>query len=380
MIAIYARVSTEEQARYGYSIPAQIRECQNLIGSEPAQIYADEGVTGEILERPALGRLRARIEQGQIRRVVFLDPDRLSRKLLNQLLLTEEWQMLGVELNFVNGEYSRSPEGTLFYALRGAISEFEKAKITERMCRGRREKARQGRVLRDFKIYGYDFDPQAEQLIANEKEAIIVRQIFSWFTAPPRGMRGIAGIARALSSAQVPTKRGAVCWHRQVIRQILSNTTYIGEFYQNKWDTTGRTVQLRPRDEWILIPCPALVDLRIFTKCQALLNQARRRYSGPESDFLLSGLVRCHRCQQPLRGKTLPKRSLYLEGNRGGCGLVVEKELLEARIWKWFWDLLQKSAHNNLCPEPDFLIRRELLRILIKEIRINQGEVIVVTF
>ncbi len=272
LIAIYARVSTEEQAKHGFSIAAQIRECQELVDPQLTLTFVDEGVSGEILHRPALEELRLKIEQGEVNTVVCLDPDRLSRKLLHQLLLTEEWEKRGVQLTFVHGDYSKTPEGNLFYALRGAISEFEKAKITERMCRGRREKARQGRVLRDFQIYGYDYDVEHEQLVVNRAEGIIVKKIFTWFLEPPPGVKGVSSIAKTLTYQGVPTKRGAKQWHRQVVRQILSNRTYLGEFYQNKWDTTNSQVRLRPFEEWILIPCPSLVTVDVFNQVQKKLS------------------------------------------------------------------------------------------------------------
>lgn len=275
LIAIYARVSTEEQAKHGFSIAAQIRECQSLAGAE-ALIFADEGVSGETLQRPALERLRQSISEGEVESVFCLDPDRLSRKLLHQLLLTEEWERQGIKLSFVHGDYSKTPEGNLFYALRGAISEFEKAKITERMCRGRREKARQGRVLRDFQIYGYDFESTTEQLVINVPEAAVVRQIYTWYIKPLAGICGISGIARALTKANVPTKRGANQWHRQVVRQILSNRTYLGEFYQNKWSTSGKQVRLRDPKEWILIPCPPIIEAEVFAQAQRLLQDRGR--------------------------------------------------------------------------------------------------------
>lgn len=268
MIAIYARVSTEEQAKHGFSIAAQIRECQAFAGGAVDLVFADEGVSGETLDRPALRQLRQSIEASEIKAVICLDPDRLSRKLLNQLVLTEEWEEEGVTLSFVHGDYSKTPEGNLFYALRGAISEFEKAKITERMCRGRKEKARQGRVLRDFQIYGYDFEPETEQLVRNEEEAQIVQEIFSLFLAPEPNGLSVSAIARLLTAKGVPTKRGAVKWHRQVVSQILQNRTYVGEFYQNKWDASGARIRLRPKEEWILIPCPAIIDLVCFRQVQ----------------------------------------------------------------------------------------------------------------
>lgn len=276
MIAIYARVSTEEQAKHGFSIYSQIRECQAMVPCEQSLTFIDEGVSGEILERPALNQLREKIDCGEVTTVICLDPDRLSRKLLHQLLLTEEWENKGVHLSFVNGEYQKTPEGNLFYALRGAISEFEKAQITERMCRGRREKARQGKVLRDFQIYGYDYNDETEQLVINSVEGEIVSSVFSWYLQESHGMKSISSIARMLTNKGIPTKRGASKWHRQVVRQILSNRTYIGEFYQNKWDTTGGKVRLRPRKDWILIPCPPLITKVTYDKVQKKLSLRSR--------------------------------------------------------------------------------------------------------
>ncbi|BAH42899.1 putative truncated DNA recombinase [Brevibacillus brevis NBRC 100599] len=92
--------------------------------------------------RPALSRLRQDVKDGVITQIVCLDPDRLSPKLMNQLLITDEFDKRGIELVFVNGKYAKTPEGQLFYRMRGAITQFQKVKINERMSRGRREKAR----------------------------------------------------------------------------------------------------------------------------------------------------------------------------------------------------------------------------------------------
>jgi site-specific DNA recombinase len=87
----------------------------------------------------------------------------------------------------------------LFYQFRGAIAEFEKAKITERMSHDRRQKARQGKVLRDFQIYGYDYDKENEKLVNNEQEAKVVKIIFELFTNEDSRFKGINGIAKYLT-------------------------------------------------------------------------------------------------------------------------------------------------------------------------------------
>src|SRR5690554_2222938 len=222
MVGIYVRVSTEESARKGYSINDQLQECRKKAGTDEVIEYIDEGISGEFLDRPGLTKLREDVRKGLITKVVCLDPDRLSRKLMNQLIVTEEFDRHGVELVFVNGEYARTPEGQLFYSMRGAISEFEKAKINERMTRGRREKARQGKVVRDYRVYGYDYDKEKECFVVNEDEARVVRLVFDLFTKPNDKVDGINGIAKYLTKQGIPTKRGAKVWHRQVVRDRKS--------------------------------------------------------------------------------------------------------------------------------------------------------------
>lgn len=386
MIAIYARVSTEEQARNGYSLQDQIRACRKLANSGDIIEYVDEGISGEILDRPALSRLRDDISGGKIVKVLCLDPDRLSRKLMNQLILSEEIEKRA-ELLFVNGEYAQTAEGRLFYQLRGAISEFEKAKINERMSRGRREKARQGYIVRDYCIYGYDYDHRTHQLTVNPFEAEIVKMIFNYFIHPEENIAGINGIAKYLTSQGIPTKRGAREWHRQVVRQILMNRAYIGEFYQNRWNCEGMLsnkfkspenkipLRERPSNEWILVPCPAILEKDMFLYAQQLIEEARRRWSGvSKNSYLLSGLVRCGICGNTMTGRKSQNWGEYIfeycdiKGTAGaknrGCGMRIKTETLDGLVWKSVLNHLKNSPVEDLIsqkpyttPKPSKLIR-----------------------
>lgn len=356
MIGIYARVSTEEQAKSGFSLKDQIRECQKKAGTDQYKQYIDEGISGEFLDRPALSRLRQDVRDGLITKVVCLDPDRLSRKLMHQLLITEEFDRKGIQLVFVNGEYARTPEGQLFYSMRGAIAEFEKAKINERMSRGRREKARQGRVLRDFQVYGYNYDKETEQMIINEEEAAVVRLIFDLFTKPGT-VQGMNGIAHYLTKEGIPTKRGKGVWHRQVVRQILMNQAYIGEFYQNRWNTEGMLgnkhkskeervpMKERPREEWILIPCPPIIEREQFEYAQKLLQDSRRRWAKKSRhEYLLSGLLRCAHCGNTMTGRRAKNWNKYefeytdrkntAGAQNPGCGRRVKTADLDSEVWE----------------------------------------------
>ncbi|MCE7790895.1 recombinase family protein [Salipaludibacillus sp. CUR1] len=398
-MGIYARVSTEEQARSGYSLEQQLRACREKAQTSEVIEYVDRGLSGEFLDRPALNKLRHDLREGLLSKVVCLDPDRLSRKLMNQLIVSEEIEKK-VELVFVNGEYQRTPEGMLFYQLRGAIAEFEKKKITERMSRGRIQKARQGKVIRDYQIYGYDYDKEKEQLVINSYEASVVRTIFELFTSPKSDVQGINGIARYLTNQGIPTKRNAKQWHRQVVRQILMNKAYVGEFFQNRWNTEGMLANkygssekvkmtARPEEDWIQVPCPKIIEIEQYEHTQAILKESRRRWRGTSKhEYLLSGLVRCAECGNTMTGRRAKNWGSYhreytdVKNTAGaknkGCGNRINCEQLDSDVWKelkiWLTNPKELGAAKDQVKDNQFTYeKKELDRICIELNRVKTG-------
>lgn len=386
MIGIYVRVSTEDQAKKGYSLKDQIEACKQKANGETME-YVEEGVSGEILDRPVLMKLRHDVKEGIINKVICLDPDRLARKLMNQLIITEEIEK-HAELVFVNGEYAKTPEGMLFYQMRGAVAEFEKAKINERMSRGRRQKAREGKVVKNSFHYGYDYDKENACNVINEQEAEIVRLVFDLFTKPNSKVQGINGIAKYLTAQGIPTKRGAKQWHRQVVRQMLYNTAYIGELYQNRWNTEGMgtnkykapedrvKMKERPKEEWIQVPTPPIIDEVTFYKAQQLLNQSRRRWAKQGlRTYLLSGLLRCGECSNTLTGRVRnnwgDKIRFYTcqkntaGAKHSGCNHWIKSDKIEDAIWEtvieWINDP-EKIVEASNQDTPDYE-QHELKRI-----------------
>lgn len=358
MIGIYARQSNEDQSRYSISsqLEANRAKANILYPNELCKDYVDDGFSGEFLDRPALTHMRQDVKEGIISAIVCFDPDRLSRKLMNQLILSDEFDRRKVDVVFVNGDYAKTPEGNLFYSMRGAISEFEKAKITERMSRGRVQKAKAGKVVKENHIYGYKVVDS--QLVIHEEEAEIVRLIFDLFTTPNQIAVGINGIAHYLMKKKIPTKKGNHIWHRQVVRQILKNETYMGVFYQNKWNTEGMLankflttdkvkMKLRPRKDWIAIHCPAIITEFKFNQAQRLMDEVRRRYARkPNREYLLSGLLRCTKCGNTMTGRYQKNWGKYhfeytdKKGSAGakeyGCGTVVRRDEIEKSVWETF--------------------------------------------
>jgi site-specific DNA recombinase len=353
LIGIYVRISDDEQSKY--SISDQLQECKKKANSNEVLEYIDEGVTGAVLDRPALSKLRDDVKSGMIDKVICWDPDRFSRDLMIQLLVANELEKRAV-LEFVNHDYKKTPEGILFFQMRGAFSQFEKAKITERTTRGRKEKARQGKIVKNSFLYGYDYNKDQGTYVINEDEERIVRLIFDLFTKPDTTVKGINGIAVYLTQSGVPTKRGANIWHRQVVRQMLMNEAYTGRYTQNRYNTEGMVgnkyvpledrvaTKIRPSEEWIETTIPAIITEAQFERAQMLISESKRRFAKDSlRKYLLSGLVRCGECGNTmtgLRAKNWTKYRLeysdaknYSGAKFRGCGMRVACEELDEEVW-----------------------------------------------
>jgi site-specific DNA recombinase len=285
--ALYARVSTEEQAEHGTSLEAQLAECERRareLGATTCLAYVDAGQSGTDLDRPALQRLREDVAGGRVDLVVCLDPDRLSRNLGHLLSLVDEFRARGAAVEFTNLALQASPDGRLLFAVRGAIAEFETHKIRQRMTAGKLARAREGRpVGGGHHIYGYAYDRAAKRFVPDPSEALVVRRIFRLAEE-----MGTHGIAAALNAAGVPTRHGGP-WSQTSVYGILRNRTYLGRMPQ--MGGAGH------------VAVPPLVDAEAFERARLALARRRNRPAGPaHHDYLLTGHLRCGVCGRRMVG------------------------------------------------------------------------------
>src|SRR5918997_4510071 len=146
----YCRVSTDEQARSGYSIADQeevLRAWCAENGHELLEVVRDEGHSGAYLERQGLDRVRDLVEAGGVSLVVAQDADRITREPGHRALLDEEFERAGARLVALDDWGDGSHEGQLLKYLRGWVSKGERLKIAERTRRGRRQKTKQGYLV-----------------------------------------------------------------------------------------------------------------------------------------------------------------------------------------------------------------------------------------
>ncbi|HAG07599.1 MAG: Resolvase domain protein [Clostridia bacterium 62_21] len=307
LAVIYVRVSTEDQARHGYSLEAQEDACRKKareLGADKVQVYRDEGVTGAILERPGLQAALSAAKGADW--FILYDPDRLSRKLAHQLLLAETIEKAGCRLEFVTCEWEDTPEGRLFYSLRGAIAEYEKEKFKARSKFGKQAKARRGLLTHDPRTYGYRYCEGTYRV--EEAEALVYRRMVDMALS---GMSPEA-IARQLQAEGVPAPRGKK-WYRATVRRILKNPAYAGTLYLNRYDAEGVKAarqrgrkagsRIRPRESWIAVPVPPIIDRDTWEMLQERLREMKSgRRGGRVHHYPLSGLLRCGVCGAPLHG------------------------------------------------------------------------------
>lgn len=146
---IYCRVSTEDQEREGTSLQTQLQACRNYCQDKGYDIacHFSEAYSGLSLERPKLDELRALARSGAVDVLVVYCLDRLSRDPTHGVIITQELEKHHVRLEAVIEDVDNSELGKLISYIRGFASKLEAEKIKERTARGRKEKARQGKIM-----------------------------------------------------------------------------------------------------------------------------------------------------------------------------------------------------------------------------------------
>src|SRR5215469_9561476 len=235
--AIYVRVSTNRQTQ-AQTIEQQLEQLQGHLElqEEPRlteSIFRDDGYSGANLNRPGLDRLRDRVKDGTLDRVVIASPDRLARNYVHQMVLVEEWERCGCKVEFLDRPVSQDPHDQLLLQIRGAIAEYERVLIAERMRRGRQMKLKAGALLPwTVPPYGYRSAPDRPRDPAGVQiepaEGAIVRELFARYLED-KGT--LLSLAKHLLHLRLPSPRGNQRWSAASIRGLLIHPVYTGKLY-----------------------------------------------------------------------------------------------------------------------------------------------------
>ncbi|MBX9955093.1 recombinase family protein [Peribacillus simplex] len=312
-VAIYVRVSTDEQAKEGYSLGAQKEKLEAFCfsqGWEIKKIYIEEGQSAKDTNRPQLKLLMNELDLFDVALVYKLD--RLSRSVadINELLQTFEKN--GVSFKSATEPYdTTTAQGKLLINIFASLAQFEREQLAERVQMGMSKKANLGERNGGKAPFGYKL--QDGKLIINEEEARYIRDIFRLYTSG-KGMRTIT----------LYLNQFGVYKDIRTVGRMLENPVYSGRL---RWANNSK-MDVIVSDE---INHPPIIDQELFNQAQKLRNQRFKEGKKATSPYPFSGVLRCGRCGSPLSGYFKKARGTkhYIciaKKNKGTCDLPMFTE------------------------------------------------------
>jgi site-specific DNA recombinase len=223
---LYARVSTDEQARSGYSLAQQLEALRAYAAREGYEVLeevSDPGQSGASLERPGMDRVRDLVAAGGVSVVLTQDRDRIAREPAYHYLLRCEFEEHGTKIRAINDRGDESPEGELTDGILDQLAKFERAKTAERSRRGKLQKARSGKVVGGHPVnYGYRLNAARDAYEVDVLNMAVVRRIFRMI-----GEEGLAitAVAKVLNEEGEPGPTGGR-WNTKAVRSFVLDDVY----------------------------------------------------------------------------------------------------------------------------------------------------------
>ena len=304
-VTFYARVSTEKLEQQS-SLDNQVQYYTDLIARTPrwefVSGYVDEGVSGTSTgRREQFLRMIADAHGGRFDLILTKEISRFSRSTLDSIRYTQELLAAGVGVLFeTDGINTLDSDSEFRLVVMAGVAQDEVRKLSERLKFGFRQSIRNGRVLGNSNLWGYQ--KHHGRLEVDPVQAEAVRLIFELYATGEYGVRRLA---------QELTRRGYTsalgnAFNATTIRNILVNPKYKGWYCGNKSRSldyrTGKTLRLTP-DQWVMHPdetVPALVSEELWERANALYRarSAAARTAGkirPAGSYPYSGKIICGR-------------------------------------------------------------------------------------
>ncbi len=297
--AIYTRKSTEEGLEQEFnSLDAQREAGEACIASQKGEgwvclpdRYDDGGYTGGNMERPALKRLMADIDDGRVDCVVVYKVDRMSRSLLDFTRIMEALEKRGVSFVSVTQQFNTtSSMGRLTLNILLSFAQFEREIISERTRDKIAAARRKGKWSGGRPILGFDVDPRGGRLLVNEAEAARVRAIYEIYLDRESLIATIAELdARGWTNKQWTTRKGRESggspFNKHSLYSMLTNVLYTGH--------------LTYKDEIHDGEQPAIVDDETFRRVRQILKRngaTGGKHVRNQFGAILKGLINCVPC------------------------------------------------------------------------------------
>jgi site-specific DNA recombinase len=373
---LYARVSTDDQADKGYSLPSQFEAMRKYAAQQGFEIVAEyqddySGAT-PIEHRPEGRKAYTLLQSGAADAIIAYTIDRFVRPPEDG----DEWEMpilirglakLGKEIHTVRrGKLNTSFADLLIALLDARKAGEERRDIRERSMRGKRAKVKLGRVIGMRAPYGYrhirDEHGKVVTFKIDETTARIVRLIFKWYVVGDEHGKtySFGEIARQLSEMRATTpgeigrgykrKRGKGIWSQQTVMAILTNEVYAGVWRYGM--QIGDTKRRRPLEETVAVDVPAIIDRTMWEQAQARRTYNKRMsLRNCKRQYLLRGMIQCTcgywmsgECEDKIRRlySCNARRHIHISIEDIPCnGRKVRADAIEADIWGEIRELFQ---------------------------------------
>lgn len=300
-VALYCRVSTIDQVNNWTSLDTQEYELRKIIEAnkssnwylDESMIFKDEWVSGAKEDRPWLDRLKREVELWNVDVVCIWKIDRLFRETQFLLSFVKFLEANWVELFSKQDNIdTKTSQGKFFLTMLGAFASMERDLIKERTILWKISKAREW-----YYVWGnmpptwFTLDKQ-NKMIVDEDESKIIKEIFNLSIE----WKSNEDISRIISSkwyktkfekmkkeSSSRTKKVANYWDSRTIWKILRNECYIGFYYYGRTTkemdkiTKKMKVVENPKEEWIKIPCPRIIEDDIFEQVQKNIDRNKSK-------------------------------------------------------------------------------------------------------
>lgn len=280
-VALYVRVSTEEQAVGGFSIGGQLEKLElacKLHDWLPIPAYVDDGYSGKDMDRPAMKRLMEDARKGLFGLVLVYKLDRLSRRLGDLIPFGDQLERMKIGIRSVTEPMDTSnPAGKLLFNLLGSFAQFEREMISERTRLGLNRRKKEGK-WNGLPPFGYRMDKEG-LLEIHPDELPFARRVFDLFL---QDNLGVKAIARTLRQEDRCTRRKRK-WAKNSVWNMLVNPAYAGLY--------------RIEEKLVKAPHKGIITREEFEQVQQILEGKNptnaRNHLSPN---VLNGLIRCGLC------------------------------------------------------------------------------------
>lgn len=327
-VAIYIRVSTDQQAQDGDSVRDQLATGQKYIANHEnmilADTYIDDGISGQKVKRDDFQRLMNDVRMGTIDLIIFTRLDRWFRNLRHYLNTQDVLDKNGVSWTATEQPYfdTSTPHGRAFVNNSMIWAELEAQNDSDRILSVFDDKVDHCEVLSGSTPLGYRIE---NKHLVPDDDAPTAAAIFEYYRANGnlcmtlRYMENEFGLVRSAAS----------------LKNMLTNSKYIGEFRTNK------------------NYCPAIIDRDVFEDVQRLLKINIK--SGKKHDYIFSGLVVCDECEHVMSGGQQRSSRVLSNGTRV--------------VYKYNSYRCRQGINLHRCPNRKVIQESTLEKLLLSRIR-----------